>query len=205
MHTVFINDQPLRFINTYDQRELESAKNHLLVSEHDKSLEELIDQLEKNNDGSVIYYLSENPDASWKQFISYCTLIEASGGLVQNKKKEFLFIFRLNKWDLPKGKIEYDETPEEAAIREVQEECGIHDLSIIQKLSKTFHTYTLKKKRMLKKTNWFLMQTKDDAQPVPQKEENITEVRWMNENEIRRTTLSDTYASIAELLTDFFR
>ena len=33
-------------------------------------------------------------------------LVQAAGGLVENKNKQFLFICRNNKWDLPKGKIE---------------------------------------------------------------------------------------------------
>ncbi len=204
MHTVFINDKPLHFIDTYDKQELEISKRGLLYSEKDKSIEEIILELENTKESPEVFYLSENPDASWKIFISHCTLIEAAGGLVQNKSGEYLVIFRLDKWDLPKGKIEYDESPEQAAIREVQEECGIDELVIVQKIPLTFHTYTLKKKRMLKKTNWYLMQTKYSSPLVPQKEESIEEARWMNKKEIEKKVLANTYASIADLLKIFF-
>src|SRR5437868_11884755 len=138
MHTAFINDQPLHFIDTYRKQELTLAENHLLLSEHDKSIEEIIFQLEHDHGTNAVFYLSESPDASWKIFLSYYTLVEAAGGLVQNNREEFLLIKRLGKWDLPKGKLDYDESPEEAAIREVEEECGIDQLSILRKLPLTF-------------------------------------------------------------------
>ena len=53
------------------------------------------------------------------------TLIEAAGGLVINRKGEYLFIYRNDKWDLPKGKLEKGERKRQGAVREVEEECGI--------------------------------------------------------------------------------
>ena len=58
-------------------------------------------------------------------FKEFFKIIYAAGGLVENKNEEYLFIHRLDKWDLPKGKVEKDENYDEAAIREVEEECGI--------------------------------------------------------------------------------
>ena len=166
-------------------------------------MDEIIFIMENKNDPTEFFYLSENPDAGWELFLSHCSLIEAAGGLVQNKKDEFLMIYRLGKWDLPKGKLEYDESPEEAAIREVEEECGIDKLSIVKKLPLTFHTYLLNKKRKLKKTHWFLMRTESASQLVPQKEEDIEEARWMNEKEIKSKVFANTYASVGELLSNF--
>ncbi len=203
LHTVFINDKPLHFISTYDKIELENAKENVIFSEHDKSMAELISILENKDEPSELFYLSENPDASWELFLSQCSLIEAAGGLVQNKKDEFLLIFRLGKWDLPKGKLEYDESAEEAAIREVEEECGIDKLSILKKLPITFHTYILNKKRKLKKTHWFLMQTESSDNLIPQKEEDIQEARWMKEKEIKSKVFANTYTSVGELLHNF--
>src|SRR5262245_43144571 len=63
-----------------------------------------------------------------KAFFKHFHLIEAAGGIVQNDKKELLFIHRLGKWDLPKGKIEKKESPETCAVREVEEETGVTNL-----------------------------------------------------------------------------
>jgi len=205
MHTVFVNDHPLRFINTYNKEELELARNHPLISEHDQDIAEVIIELEGKNAPQEIFYMSENADSSWNTFISYCTLIEAAGGLVQNKNDELLFIYRRGKWDLPKGKMEYDETPENAAIREVEEECGIGNLSIVAKMYDTFHTYPLKKKRMLKKTHWFSMQATWDKELVPQLEEDILEARWMSRKDIESELMRNTYTSIGELVENFFK
>ncbi|MCX6290721.1 MAG: NUDIX domain-containing protein [Bacteroidetes bacterium] len=203
MHTVFVNDKSLHFIHTYLSGELEMAKNHLVISEANKNVEDVILLLENTDEPLEVFYISENPDVAWKTFVSNCTLIEASGGLVRHAKNEFLFIFRLGKWDLPKGKIEFDETPEEAAIREVEEECGIKELSIVQKLPPTFHTYWLRK-RMLKKTHWFLMDTTSDSPLVPQLDEHITDVKWMTREELMKEVFFNTYSSMAELLRIFF-
>ena len=78
-------------------------------------------------------------------------MIEAAGGLVYNSDKKALMIFRNGKWDLPKGKIELGELIEECAIREVEEECGIYDLQIENKLIDTYHTYVLNSIKVLKK------------------------------------------------------
>ena len=204
MHTVFINDHPLRFISVYDKKEIELSKGHVLLSEKDKSISELIAGMEQSKETGEIFHVSDNADVAWKIFISNCTLIEAAGGLVQNDAAEYLIIFRHKKWDLPKGKLDDDETPEQAAVREVEEECGINNLSIIRKLPITFHTYMLKEKRMLKKNHWFLMHTSSNAPLVPQEEEGIEEVRWMNKTEIQTRVLKNTYASISDLLNQFF-
>jgi len=164
------------------------------------SIEDAIKELEETNNHPGIVYMSESPVASWQIFISYCTLSEAAGGLVTNEKNEYLIILRHNKWDLPKGKLEYDETAETAAVREVSEECGIVPPQIIRPLEKTFHTYHEKGKRMLKKTNWYLMQAKNTGKLIPQTEEDIQQVTWMGKEEIGKKVFVNTYASIKELL-----
>ena len=62
-----------------------------------------------------------------------------AGGLVINNNSKVLFIYRKNKWDLPKGKLDDGENLEEAAIREVVEETGLdsNKLSIIKPLLST--------------------------------------------------------------------
>ena len=69
-----------------------------------------------------------------------------AGGLVLNQYNEVLFIFRKNLWDLPKGKIEYYETLEKAALREVVEETGVLEncLELVKPL--VYTTYQTKKK-----------------------------------------------------------
>ncbi|CAN5523129.1 NUDIX domain-containing protein [soil metagenome] len=201
MHTVFINDKPFRFVNVYEAEEWKGSTQSIFIAEEDMSVEEAMTELEESDSHPGFIYLSSNPNGTWQLFNSYCTLIEASGGLVMNEKNEYLVIFRKGKYDLPKGKMEYDESPEQAGIREVEEECGITDLEIISTLEKTFHTYTLKKKRILKKTNWYLMRT-TSQELIPQTEEDIEKAEWLTHQQIKDIALKNTYASIEELIEE---
>ncbi len=106
--------------------------------------------------------------------------IEASGGLVQSESK-FLFIKRNGYWDIPKGKLEKNENPLEAAVREIEEECGLDSPKIKEHLLDTWHTYVHKGKRVLKKTYWYWLEESDKkTNLIPQEEEGITEVVYLS-------------------------
>jgi len=120
----------------------------------------------------------------WRIFRIYFTEVGAAGGLVRHSSGKFLFIERRGKWDLPKGHIEEGEQPEECAIREVSEECGISGHKIIKQLIPSFHTYSWEGISYLKKTHWFLMDYAGDMTATPQTEEDITRVMWMSPDEI---------------------
>ncbi len=194
-HTVFINDRPLVFSYVYDKELPVEYTGFAILNDESSTLEKAIKLLESGKEIGVIYF-SETVDEIWKRFISKYVLIEAAGGLVKNKDGKFLFIFRNGKWDLPKGKAEYDETPEMTALREVEEECGLKNLKIEKELTRTFHTYKEKGKLILKKTHWYLMTISEEQKLVPQTDEGITEVKWVAENRIEREVLVNTYASI---------
>jgi ADP-ribose pyrophosphatase YjhB (NUDIX family) len=199
MHTVFVNDKPLSFVDSYQGEAWKGNTASIFVAEADMQVEDAVNALEETKNHPGIVYMSVNPDISWQLFISYCELSEAAGGLVKNQKGENLIIFRHGKWDLPKGKLEYDETPAVAALREVREECGAERLEIVKSLDKTFHTYYIKKKRILKKTHWFLMKSEDEKL-IPQTDEDIEQAVWMTNEEVKKKVFMNTYASIKELL-----
>ena len=194
-HIVFINDRPLVFSYVYSKQLPVEYTGYAILNDESSTIDKAIKLLESGKEIGVVYF-SESPDESWKRFISKYILIEAAGGLVKNKEGKFLFIFRNGKWDLPKGKAEYDETPEMTALREVEEECVLKNLKIEKVLTKTFHTYKEKGKLILKKTHWYLMTIDEDQKLIPQTEEGITEVKWVAENRIEREVLVNTYASI---------
>ena len=99
----------------------------------------------------------------------------AAGGVVIIDN-QFVAIERNGIPDLPKGHIERGESPEVAALREVEEETGITDLEIIKELPSTWHCYLLDNQWTIKKTSWVLMQTKSGMKSIPQTEEGITKV-----------------------------
>jgi len=199
MYTVFVNDKPFRLVDANEAEEWKGNSETIFIAEKEMTVLEAVHEMEEDRSHPGFTYLTSNPGVSWQLFISYCTLIEASGGLVMNEKNEYLIIFRKGKYDLPKGKMDYDETPEQCGIREVQEECGIDNIEIIRPLEKSFHTYMHRTKRMLKKTNWFLMKAPD--QPlIPQEEEDILKAEWMTKEEIFTVAFKNTYSSIENLL-----
>lgn len=136
-----------------------------------------------------------------KFFKSKYNIIKAAGGLVF-KGGEVLLIYRLKKWDLPKGKLEQGEKSKVGAIREVEEECNIK-VELGKKICSTWHTYKRNGKRILKKTNWYIMYCVDDSNMKPQVEENIERLKWMNDREAYQA-LYNSYASIRQVFRSYY-
>ena len=134
-------------------------------------------------------YINNEPKIitdNWEIFCADYSLIEAAGGLVYNNECQLLMIFRNNKWDLPKGKLEQNENIKECAIREVQEECGASGLRIINALQDTYHIYEINGIKILKRTYWFSMHTDSKCSLEPQIEEGITKVVWVDKENIAK-------------------
>lgn len=129
-------------------------------------------------------------------------VVKAAGGLVR-KKEKFLMIYRMKKWDLPKGKKDSGETPKQTAIREVEEECNV-EVRIGKKICTTWHTYTMNKRSMIKKTQWFAMELMDDSRQKPLTEEDIEELRWMTQKEVYHA-LENSYRSIRFVFEEYYR
>lgn len=192
-------------MDVYDDKAGVSAKEgYRIISEAEMDIEKMVSVLEKNKEWNGVIYLCGNPDEAWHRFTGRFTIIEAAGGLVCNPENKYLVIFRRGRWDLPKGKIDYDEGPKEAAVREVGEECGVTDLRITDELPATFHTFPQNGKRILKKTHWFLMNSDGKEKLVPQTEEHIEEAIWMDEKTIREKVFANTFRSVRIMLTRYF-
>lgn len=196
MYKVFVKEQPLILSTSPD-----APKGAEIVEyTHINQLKQIFYQLNNSASPQAYHLYSANLSGLWADFCSLFKIVEAAGGLVQNPQGQYLFIERLGYWDLPKGKIDSGEGTEEAALREVEEECGITGLSIAAPAGLTYHTYEHKGHQVLKFTYWYLMQTSFDGPLVPQTEEDITQAVWLDKTEISSMVLPRTYASIAELL-----
>ena len=112
---------------------------------------------------------------------------ETAGGLVFNNKNELLLIYRKKLWDLPKGKLDFQETHECAALREVVKETGVlgSKLKLIKPLISTNY-YSLKKNKTITKTaKWFLMYYgNNDLTLTPDHDESISEAKWVPISEL---------------------
>ena len=171
-----------------------------LWSEGD-NLETIVSDFNQDENKKALFFVAEDVETLFSEFKNQFKFIEAAGGLVFNQNNEILAIHRLGKWDLPKGKVEYGETVKEAAIREVEEECGITNLQIGQELQSTYHTYWMNNKWMLKRSYWFKMNYSGKEELVPQTEENIEKVCWIPSKQLKGFK-ANTYASILEVIKE---
>ncbi len=134
-----------------------------------------------------------------KAFFKHFDIIIAAGGIVQNTNEDILMIFRRGKWDLPKGKLDKGETLEHCAVREVEEETGLKDIQLHEKITTTYHTYIQFGKPILKESHWYKMKCNTKQKLVPQTEEDITEIKWVSKSDLTKYT-SNTYQTILEVL-----
>lgn len=144
-----------------------------------KQIKQYLDMLDKKPNVTAVVLYADNPEALWADFKSCFTILEAAGGYVLNANQQLLVFYRRGSWDMPKGKIDPGESPEEAAVREVNEETGLQHLELGAHLMDSWHTYTQKGERILKKTWWYAMRTAD-TKVVPQTEEDIERIEWVD-------------------------
>lgn len=213
--TIFINDRPLRLTDTqraellreksdYDaviDARLEAIRpavlhGHVLVlnatpATLDRALALLLDE-QPGGLQSLTISVSAQKEAE-ARLKSHFRIVKAAGGVVFNGDR-ILLMYRLKRWDLPKGKLDDGERSKAAAVREVEEETGL-EVQLEAKICTTWHTYTHNGNRILKRTKWYRMTCLDDANMAPQWEEHIERLAWLDRKELQNA-LVDSYSSI---------
>lgn len=189
MYKVFVNDCPI--ILTDNKK---NTTNFNLVNFESIQVNEIVSQIFQNKLKGISLFC-ENLSACWRQFQSNFKSQKTAGGKVINANNEVLFIYRFNKWDLPKGKLDKGESITACAVREVEEECGVTNLQIIKPLETTYHIYKERGNIILKTTYWFLMHTDCTGELTPQLEEGIEQAVFKNETEVNNA-LQNTYENI---------
>lgn len=171
MYKVFNQSQQIFFTSNKEEINKDTGKS-IIYQNRDNMF--VLDPKETLHQKSDFIIVTEEPASTFHKVFKDFKKIDACGGLIV-KDNELLMIKRLGKWDLPKGKLEKNEGLEECAIRECQEECNISDIEIKKELPSTYHIYPHPKKDkvVLKRTYWYLMEAKGDAQLSPQEEEGI--------------------------------
>lgn len=162
-----------------------------------KQLKELVAKF-SNGHYETLYITSDDLNDLFQNFKSIFIFETAAGGLVVNSSKRILTIKSRGIWQLPKGHVEEGETISEAATREVAEETGIGEPTIIEHLPSTFHTFSRNDKLHLKQTFWFKMIYKGNEKPKPQINEGITEATWIDRSELKEIKLN-TYDNLLKI------
>lgn len=198
MYKVFVNEKKLLL-----SKEAENLEKTLKYDSF-TTLEIALDLLQNTSVKELNVY-GENLDEIWAQFKKLFRIIEAAGGLVYKPNGDLLFIKRLGKWDLPKGKMEIGESREESAIREIEEETGLCDVVLKKFINTTYHIYTERNgDKVLKYTHWFEMNFDGEDTSKPQIEEGITEVAWKNTSQIESEVFPSTFKNIQLIISEYW-
>lgn len=163
-----------------------------------KQLRQYLDLLDKNKNIRVVALYAEKAERLWADFCACFRILEAAGGYVTEPGGSLLVFFRRGYWDMPKGKIDPGETPEQAALREVREETGLQQLRLGPFLTHSWHTYVQNGERILKRTWWFRIQSADTA-TTPQTAEDIETIEWV-QPEAWLAAKPATYGSIRDVI-----
>lgn len=193
MHTIYVGNKPI-----YLTTKVDKEKNFKVFLLQSVDLLMVIDLL-NNTSLNAVFLVDENENCLLDLFLKKLPNVIAGGGKVYNKKGKILFIYRNNKWDLPKGKIEANETIEETSIREVEEETKVKNLEITKPLPTTYHIFKRNGVYKIKITYWFEMFTNYKGRLKPQKKEGITKAKWLGPTKVSKV-LENSYANIKLLM-----
>lgn len=189
MYKVFVNDIPI-ILST----EPDLGEKYVSFPLKEVKLKRII---KKINRGKLLYVnlYHVKKEKLLKHLFKKLPVVTAGGGMVLNPQKEVLFIYRNGRWDLPKGKVEKNESIEAGAIREVEEETGVKNLKISKFLQTTYHVFQRKGRYRLKVTYWYEMTTDYTGELIPEEKEGIKKVKWKNMEKAQKA-LKKSYANI---------
>jgi 8-oxo-dGTP pyrophosphatase MutT (NUDIX family) len=199
---IYFGDKPLFLCDSIDAT-IEPYVHHddaVFIDELDPhTIKTIIHEMEQPQVHAGVFLhtnLEELKKALFKKF----TVIQAAGGFVRNPDDEVLLIFRRGKWDLPKGKLDKGEKLEDCAVREVEEETGLKNITLAAPLLITYHTYHEGSKFVLKESHWYTMKVDGEQRLVPQTEEDIHEIKWVKVADIP-IYVKNTFPSVVDVLT----
>ena len=197
--TVYVNQKPLILTNDEEQYFMPPAEHYqsyiYCKFKSEEDISRILNICDQDEHLQLALIYAADFESFKKTFRELFTEIMAAGGVVKNEEDELLLIFRKGKWDLPKGKADEGETPEQTALREVSEETGLASLTIGAPVLTTYHAYKEEKERFLKTTYWFEMKGTKTEKLVPQTEEKISDIRWVKADELENYT-SNTYSTL---------
>lgn len=161
----------------------------------------LVGMFETSDSLLKVYIPTDDPEETYLRICSEFAEVNAGGGLVSNRRGDYLLISRNGLWDLPKGHQDPGEEISVTALREVSEETGIDQLMLRDLICVTDHCYRRDGKWHLKHTWWYDMLYTDPTDLTPQTEEDISKAAWVAKSSLP-PYLRNTYPSILEVFRE---
>ncbi len=196
MYKVFIDNSVIEFLDSSEK--IPSKRYDLVLNSVGNDLSKLLDQFDFSDSTVCLLVIYDDFELAFNQVFNAYEFMDAAGGIVKCNRR-YLFIERHGMWDIPKGKLDSNEQPWEAAVREIEEECGIKGPTIDHFLGITFHTYSYRGRLTIKKNWWYALNYSGSMEVTPQEEESITQAIWIEKSEWKMIR-DNTYDSILEVL-----
>ena len=200
MHKIYVEKRCI-IICSPDEQALTDPNAILYNIGPGSDIHSLVAMFESSDSLHRIYIPSEDIQDTYRKICAEFYEVNAGGGLVSNRRGDYLLISRNGLWDLPKGHQDPGEDIAVTALREVQEETGIDQLQLGDLICITDHCYIRNGIWHLKHTYWYDMLYTDPTDLTPQREEDISKAAWVAKSSLPPYLLS-TYPSILEVFRE---
>ena len=197
MHKIYIEKRCI-IICPQDEQVLGDTNAIMFRLGEKTDIHSLVDMFELSDSLAKVYIPTDDVEQTYKRICAEFKEVNAGGGLVSNRRGDFLLINRNGLWDLPKGHQEAGEDIQTTSLREVQEETGIGDLELGSLICVTDHCYKRDGIWHLKHTWWFNMLYTHPTDLTPQREEDISKAAWVAKSSLP-AFLNHTFPSIVEV------
>ena len=200
MHKIYFEKRAIIICDPNDQA-LSDPNVILFRLGENFSIHSLVDMVESSDSLHRICIPSDDIEGTYKKVCAEFLEVNAGGGLVSNRRGDYLLISRSGLWDLPKGHQDPGEDISVTALREVQEETGIDELELRELICITDHCYKRNGIWHLKHTWWYDMLYTNPCDLTPQREEDIAKAAWVAKSSLPPFLLN-TYPSILEVFRE---
>ena len=200
MHKIYFEKRCL-LICPPDEQVLTNPNAVLVNINEGSQVHDLINMFEVSDSLGLVYIPSEDTERTYRLICDEFKEVNAGGGLVRNRRGDYLLIKRNGLWDLPKRHQEDGEDIQVTALREAQQETGIPQLELGQLICVTDHCYRRNDIWHLKHTWWYEMLYCEPTDLTPQKEEDISKAAWVAKSSLP-AFLTNTFPSIQEVFKE---
>lgn len=200
MHKIYFEKRCIIICPPYEQALTDPNAIQFRIGEK-VDIHALIGMFEISQSLHRIYIPTDDIENTYRKICGEFKEVNAGGGLVSNRRGDYLLISRNGLWDLPKGHQEEGEDISTTALREVQEETGVNQLSLGKLICVTDHCYKRNGIWHLKHTWWYDMLYTDPTDLTPQREEDIAKAAWVAKSSLP-PYLRNTFPSIQEVFKE---